>query len=155
MRFSCEWCINNFHVWLVFWKLSPLFLYYINTSALITHCLGIQKSTNMWRFPFLIPLSFLSVWRKSWRGHARQMEATRYICCSVLSKTSQTFNFPIENDWKHFPSSQKETKSSPLAHVNDKEAESSKGKQNSSLNKAAFYKTSSSDGGKSLHTTSL
>lgn len=85
-------------------------------------------------FPGLIPLIFfLSVWRRSWREHARQMEVTRYCTFAKWTKkkaSSCSFN---KTDWNDLPSSQKDTKSLPLAHVNDKGAESSKGKQNISL----------------------
>lgn len=111
---------------------------FVNTPPSIAHCIGNGKTTIL----LISSSSFVSVWRRSWRGHARQTEATRYTCCSVLTRTTETLHCPTENDEKLLPSSQKETKSS--TPLNDKEAESSKGKQN--INHDKSYKASSRAG---------
>lgn len=81
----CLWMLFNFHIWMVGREPKPF-----SASPPISHCIGIESVQNCdyfsWSYQFL---SFISVWKRSWRGHARQTEATRCTCCSVLTKTTK------------------------------------------------------------------
>lgn len=56
--------------------------------SLCTKCIE-NNNKCLRHFPSSHPrLSFVSVWTRSWRGPARRTRATRYICCSVLTKTA-------------------------------------------------------------------
>lgn len=99
----------------------------------------------MWQFPWSYPFHFFSQRLEEIMKRTRKTDGgdkVLYIC-KVNQRVEQSVVFcHNKTDWNYLPPPQKDTKSLPLAHVNDKEAESSKGKQ------SALYTASLSERGK-------